>query len=111
MMTTLVLRCPLQRPPRRGHAPQATYLRKTHEKACSSEAWRIALKLIFDIGVSRHKPWASLIYGKSKVYFAKDCYGRTQQMGDKCDVIFSFKSKDPREVWEAWEALPRGCKN
>ena len=42
-----------------------------------------------------------LIYGKSKVYFAKDCYGLMQQMGDRCDVKFSFKSNDPREVWEA----------
>ena len=41
-----------------------------------------------------------LIYGRSKVYFAKDCYRLMQQMGDKCDVKFYFKSKDPREVWE-----------
>ena len=27
MMTRLFLRCPLQRPPRRGHAPQASHLR------------------------------------------------------------------------------------
>ena len=40
-----------------------------------------------------------LIYGNSKVYFAQGTYKLLQQRGDQCDMKFSFKSKDPNEVW------------
>ena len=49
------------------------------------------------LGTDRRPP---LIYGTSKVYFSKDSYRLIQQMGDRCDVNFSFKSKDPKEVWK-----------
>ena len=45
-----------------------------------------------------HRP--PLIYGKSKVYFPKDSFRLMQQIGDRCDVKFNYKSKDPKEVWK-----------
>ena len=48
-------------------------------------------------GTDRRPP---LIFGRSKVYFTKNSYRLMEQMGDRCDVSFSFKTKDPKEVWK-----------
>ena len=43
---------------------------------------------------------APLVYGNSKVYFGKTQFRLMQQMGDRNDVSYSFKVKDPKEVWK-----------
>ena len=41
-----------------------------------------------------------LAYGNSKVYFGKDKYRLLERIGDKQDKAYSFKVKDPKEVWK-----------
>ena len=47
-------------------------------------------------GASR-KP---LVYGNSKVYFGKTQFRLMESIGDRQDVAYSFKVKDPKEVWK-----------
>ena len=42
-----------------------------------------------------------LVYGNSKVYFGKGMYRLMERIGDKKDVAYSFKVKDPKEVWQS----------
>ena len=44
-------------------------------------------------------PRAPLVYGNSKVYFGKREYRLMEQIGDRADKAYSFKVKDPKEVW------------
>ena len=34
------------------------------------------------------------------MYFSKTQFGLMEQMGDRVDVSYSFKVKDPKEVWK-----------
>ena len=43
---------------------------------------------------------APLVYGNSKVYFGKYQYRLLTQIGDRVDKAYSFKVKDPKEVWK-----------
>ena len=42
---------------------------------------------------------APMVFGNSKVYFAKNAF-RLKKIGDRQDVQFSHKVKDPKEVWK-----------
>ena len=47
---------------------------------------------------TNHRP--PLVYGNSKVHFGKDKYRLLERIGDKQDKAYSFKVKDPKEVWK-----------
>ena len=47
---------------------------------------------------TKHRP--PLVYGNSKVYFGKGQYRLMECIGDRYDVAYSFKAKDPKEVWK-----------
>ena len=45
-------------------------------------------------------PRAPLVYGNSKVYFGRHQFRLLEGIGDRNDKGYSFKVKDPREVWK-----------
>ena len=43
---------------------------------------------------------APLVYGNSKVYFCKTQFRLMERIRGRQDVAYSFKVKDPKEVWK-----------
>ena len=41
-----------------------------------------------------------MVYGNSKVYFGQDKYRLMERIGDRVDKAYSFKVRDPKEVWK-----------
>ena len=76
--------------------PVRSAIRKKPAAAKHSKAGSSSGSLAFP-GTSR----APLVYGNSKVYFGKDKYRLMEQIGNRVDKPYSFKVKDPKEVWKA----------
>ena len=41
-----------------------------------------------------------MVYGNSKVYCCKTQFRLMERIGGRQDVAYSFKVKDPKEVWK-----------
>ena len=82
---------PKEQPPGKT-APQKLSLKRPAAAPMASSSVSLAFP-----GTSSRAP---LVYGNSKVYFGKTQFRLMQQMGDRNDVSYSFKVKDPKEVWK-----------
>ena len=92
---------PLAKTPPKEQPPGKTAPKKLTRKASLK---RPAAAPMASSSVSLDFPGTSsrapLVYGNSKVYFCKTQFRLMEQMGDRVDVSYSFKVKDPKEVWK-----------
>ena len=88
---------PLAKDPKKRHIPQSETLAKTMLKSHAAARPSGSPSSLEFTGTDSRPP---SYVGNSRVYLPQGKYRLLQQMGDRCGVKCSFRTKGPKEVWK-----------